>query len=534
MPSAREKAWNYNKEVRGKLGFTKSQFGKTGRNIDSESEKPKLAQESFVNRPKPQQEREPSKSDSIIDEVKSIEERKDKEETDRSDFKKTEGPATVRQAPAITNDELISKHRTGGAFIKAWTIVDHVVIPAVIQPRKSWFYPNYIIGEMIQNSMDRCLDGNEELRWISPNYFSLAVRLYYSVLFYIQIMKAKEAVKMIGRSESTWFRAFKRNFPLESLPVVGPMVPYFANIVSVKPNDDKYDFIFPDYITNQGLRVENGVPNIDPIYFITPNITILAEFLRQFCNLTKTQLEHVENNRYDYFDLTEAHIPHTIGSAFEFAGIEFPAALTVATSSTLSNVGMDRALSETRVHCTNIHPYWQRSRTRNIPAVGKTYNHTNIGDAMRMTESFEWFEECIHMATIQCKFFSDSTNMSQIPSTGGSEMLLSANITGRHEAYEAATSWYPEHWYDLKSGFRTTRADTGPDQFANATYSMTLATISWKVLDHPIGGRQIGHRSGPYWDDKVFEYKTDSDTEVGRRIQTMITSQFYEAKGSAS
>lgn len=534
MFSKQAKMRAYDEGRRSRLGSTKSQFGKVGRNIDFESDKPRLAQERFVEQPKAKQSEIDSTDKSLRREIEVIEERNPNEEVDSKDFKKTDGPPTVRNAPATTNDELITRHKAGGAFIKAWTVVDHVVIPPVIQPKKSWFYPNYLVGSMIVDAMDRCIDGNKELDWIAPNYFSLAVRLYYAVMFYVQILKAKEAATKLTRTESTWFRSLKRVFPLESLPIAGPMIPYFSNIVSVKPNDDKYDFIYPDYQINQGLKVEEGRPDVGPLYFIAPNTTILAEFLRQFTQLTANQLIGQTNNRDDYFDNTGALVPHRLGVDFQFAGIEYQAQLTVGTSSTLSNVAMDKALPETKNRCIEIHPYWRRSKASNIPTVVTTYDHKTIGEALRMDQDFEWFEECIHMATIQCKFMHESTNMSQIPATGGSEVLVSAKMTGKNKSYVAATEWYPTNWEQMKAEFYTTRADTEPDQFANASYALSTGTISWESNGHPIGGRQIGHRSGPYWDNRQFEYKSDYATEVARRLQTMITSLFFDAKGEAS
>jgi len=279
MSSKQAKMKAYDTTRRARLGSTKSQFGRVGRNIDFESDKPRLAQEQFVERPKAGQSEIDSTDKQLRNEISTLENRAESEENDSKNFKKVEGPATIRNASATTGNELITKHQAGGAFIKAWTVVDHVVIPPVIQPKKSWYFPNYIVGSMIVNAMDRCIDGNQELSWICPSYFSLATRLYYATMFYIQILKAKEAAGKLTRSESTWFRSFKRVFPLESLPIAGPMVPYFSNIVSVKPNDDKYDFIYPDYRVNQGLRVDKGKPTIDVEYYIQPNTTILAEFL---------------------------------------------------------------------------------------------------------------------------------------------------------------------------------------------------------------------------------------------------------------
>jgi len=534
MSSKQAKMKAFDTQRRSRLGSTKSQFGKVGRNIDFESDKPRLAQEQFVERPKAKQAEIDSTDSNLRKEISTIEERAEKEETDSNDFKKIEAPATLRTAPAVTGNDLITKHKAGGAFIKAWTVVDHVVIPPVIQPKKSWFFPNYIVGASLVDAMDRCIDGNQELSWIAPNYFSLAVRIYYAVIFYIQILKAKEAAVKLSRSESTWFRSFKRVFPLESLPIAGPMVPYFSNIVSVKPNDDKYDFIYPDYQINQGMIVDGGTVDITAPFFIQPNITLLVELLIKFIELTPRQLVGKTDDEYDYFDDTGAFVPHRIGDDFRYAGIEYTSALTVAMSMSLSNVAMDRALPETKSRCVEVHSYWKRSKITGVPRVPNTYNHGTIGEALRMDQDYEWFEECIHMATIQCKFMNESTNMSQIPATGGSEVLVSAQMNGKHDRYEAAEDWYPENWTHMRARFFTTRADTEPDQFANASYSLTTGTISWVSNGHPIGGRQAGHRGGPYWENHQFEYQSDTPVEVARRLQTMITSLFYDAKGDAS
>lgn len=529
---ARMKAYDDIRKAR--FGSTKSQFGKIGRNIDLESDKPRLAQESFVERPKSKQTEIDSTDSKLRNEISEIKNEAEKTEIDNKDFKKVEAPATVKEAPRMTNNEIIARRTAGGAFLKAWTTVDHVVISPVIQPKKSWFYPNYIVGNLIVDAMDRCIDGNQELTWMCPNYFSLAVRLYYAVMFYVQILKAKEAAGKLSKSESTWIRSFKRVYPLESLPIAGPMVPYLSNIVAVKPNDDKYDFIYPDYLTNQGLQVEKGIPKIDSIFMIQPNVTVLTEFLAMFTELTTTQLKDVQAGGANYFDATGSFVPHTIGSDFIFAGISFHAQLNGETSSCLSNVAMDNALPESKTRCSEIQHYWKRSRISGLPRVGNTYNHQTIGQALRMEEDFEWFEDCIHMATVQCKFMSDSTNMSQIPSTGGSEVLISAEIERSKKEFNGATNWYPELWHNLKAKFYTTRADTEPDQFANAEFAMSTGVIDIKFNQHPIGGRQAGHRGGPYWLNREFEYKSDFGVEVARRMQTMTMSLFYDSKGEAS
>lgn len=537
MSSARRLATAYGNAASGrnaKTGFTKTRFGDVGRKIDAESEKPKLQSRGFVETGKGLEEQRAKESEPVRQELEKIKEDEEKA-VDKADFKSEVERPTVRKAPAKTDDELISKHKVGGVFSKAWTIADHVTVPEVVEPMKSSFMPNFISASVIITAIEHCLDGIEELKWISPFYFSLPARVYWAVLFYIQILKAKEASGKIGKSESTWFRAFKRVFPLESLPVIGPLVPYYTNIVSVKPNDDMYDFIFPEYAQNFGLSVQNGTPVITDSFFLQPNILLVSELLRVYCTMTAAQLEEVDaQGNLIHFDDMGNFIPHRIGGAFNFAGIDYPAALTVATSTTLSGVDLDKPLPESLDRLKQIHRYWQRSRTTGLNPPAQTNLYQGIGQAMRMDDGFEWFEDCIEMATIQCKFFSDSINMSQIPATGGSEALIGVHITGTHEQYNAATAWLPRNWRNLKSQFRTTRADTTSEQFMNAAYALTNGTISWTSNNHPIGGRQAGQRVGPYWNNRQFQFEQANNVEVVRRVETMLRSLFFDAHGQAS
>jgi len=264
-------------------------------------------------------------------------------------------------------------------------------------------------------------------------------------------LKAKEAATKLTKAEGTWFRAFKRVYPLESLPVAGPLVPFYANITSVKPNDDKYDFIYPDYVKNFGISVEKGVPTVSDTFFLQPNILLLSEFLQQFTRMSAADLDAVwQTGETQFFDDSGSFIPNRIGTAFQFAGIDYPAVLTVPTATTLSGVDLDKPLPETKDRLKQILSYWKRAKVADIPQADTTDPYNGIGSASRMIDDFEWFEDCVEMATTQCKFFSDSINMSQIPATGGSEVLIGAHITGKEKDYKAAKSWYPEHWRNLK------------------------------------------------------------------------------------
>lgn len=535
MSTFRNRAMNYDSARKTKFGSTSSQFGKVGRNVDSESEKPKLVNEQFVERPKADQTEQPSTSKEIRGELEKLTNDEDKP-VDKSNFSSRDPHPTVRKAPVSTEDELITNHKAGGAFMKVWTTVDHIVIPQVIESKKSSYTPNYIAANAILMGMERCLDSNEELKWICPNYFSLPVRIYYAVVYYLQIMKAKEAAGKLLRSEGSWFRSFKRVFPLESLPIAGPLVPYFSNLVSVLPNDDKYDFIYPEFDPTGGLTLNKGIPITDPRYFLQPNVALLSSLMKLFCSKSSQALfTPDEDDEYDHFSDNGSLIPKTFDDEpFTFCGVDFPKSLNTACSSVLCNIAMDTELPETIEKLKSTHQYWRKSRCVDIPDVDKDCTFDTLGETLRMKDDFEWFEDCVSMATIQCKFFTESANLSQIPSVGGTEALITAHIMTKDRNLKAAKQWYPQNLKSIEATFQTTRADATPGQFYNSMYALSNATISWTTQGQPIGGYQAGHRTGPYWRNKEFTFQSNEAVPVGTRISTMIQSHFYDYKGEAS
>jgi hypothetical protein len=159
---------------------------------------------------------------------KEIADDKDEDIVDRKDFAPAppSGKAPVANkstvAPAAPANELKS------AFAKCWTIVDTIDIPALQHDRKSTFLPTCVSLFEVLSNMEEILSGNEELRWVSPNYFSLPVRVYYAVIFYVQVLRAKEQSGLLTKSEGSWLRAFFRRYKDTMCPIAGPIVPILS------------------------------------------------------------------------------------------------------------------------------------------------------------------------------------------------------------------------------------------------------------------------------------------------------------------
>jgi len=463
----------------------------------------------------------------------------EKDEVDIKDFGsgqttgKTPAPTktTTHSGPAISELK--------GAFAKCWTTVDDRDIPAVSYTDKSGYIPNCIALFQVLFSMELTLNRNEELRWISPYYFSLPVRIYYAIIFYIQTLRAREQSGTITKPESSFLRAFSRRYKDTSCPIAGPLVPILTNIVSVLPDDDQYDYVYPfnpkkgTYNTTVDQTSKKQTIAVDILHHLLPSLPMLGSFMKIFC--TK------EGTADKYFNDMGEYIPVPKEGGI-FAGIEFPTqpneGYTGAFAQFLYNPAMMMAPPETKSRLREIQSAWRRSSLRHFPDIDRNLDFSQSGpqDLTMLKDEFDWFEPCIDMASVQVKFFSDSTNLSNIPAVGGRSSLVIADLAiktpkGVMDRPTDKSDWYPNVNESIVSTFKATTAELELDDKYNAMYSLTNATFSWKdSAGHKAGSKEAQHRVGPYWDNEKVTYELEHPIKVMTGLNTMIQTQFYESK----
>lgn len=472
---------------------------------------------------------------------KNIENDAEKDVVDTTDF--VTGPNTGKapQKVKTTTFPASAEVELKSAFAKCWTTVDDIDIPAVTHDEKSLFYPTLISLFEVLHAMEEVLSGNEELRWISPHYFSLPVRVYYAVLTYVQILRAKEQSGKLTKPEGSWLRAFYRRFKDTACPVAGPLVPILTNIVACLPDDNQFDFVAPSMptkglhtTTSDGATPPVYTTTVSPLNHILPNVPLVASILRVFC----TTPDLTDAN----FDANGQFVPFTITNGGDLAGVRFPAhtpgAPNATTTKLLNNPAIAHPLPEGKRRLKEIHGFWKRSKAKNVPSLpaNNPYDPTGPSDITLLIDDFDWFQPCVDMATIQVKFFSDSTNLSSIPVVGSMSSLVISELsfTDKAELPASTDEWYPDNFSSAQAKFTSTSADLHLDQKYAAAYALTNSILEWKDTDkHPIGSLASNGRSGPYWENKKYTYRLDHPRSIMTGIFTMIQTQFYDAHGKA-
>jgi len=474
----------------------------------------------------------------LRDEEKRIEEDAEKDIVDKKSF--NPGPESGKNpTPLKTTRQPAAQSELKSAFSKCWTIVDTINIPAVIHDEKSWYIPSGITIFETLFQMEDLLIGNEELRWISPHYFSLPVRVYYAVIYYVQCLRAKEQSGLITKPEGSWLRAFFRRYKDVACPIAGPLVPIFSNIVSNLPDDNQFDFVTPTIPENGTHRVEQTTDTppirtlgVRDVHHLVPSVPMIASILRAFCHLAAITNNEMQDGSF---------VPFLLSAGGNIAGVTIPAQAPGANdaqiSKLLANPTIARPPPEGKERLKEIHPYWRRSRVRRIPEIphNAAYDPRGPHDLTLLGEDFDWFQPCVDMANIQTKFFSDSTNLSSIPTVGGMSSTVICHLSFRNDDVpDDSTMWYPDQYDGSKATFTATSSSLELDSQYEAAYALTNVELQWQDNNHhPIGGNHAPYRNGPYWNNNKKTYELEHAVPVMTGIYTMIQTQFYDAHGHA-
>jgi hypothetical protein len=478
----------------------------------------------------------------LRNEEKELRKDAERDVIDATDFKP---PSSDNQAPPpvrTTTNEPTAVTELRSAFAKCWTTVDDISIPSVTYYDKSTYIPLGINLFQILFATEDVLNGNEELRWISPMYFSLPVRVYYAVIFFVQILRARETSGTLSKPDSSFLRAFLRRFKDTSCTIAGPLVPFFTNLTACLPDDKQYDTVTPTLplkgtysVTHEGSgSTAKQTLVVDPLHHVLPSVPLIGSLLRKFA--TSTDLTDCFSPLGEFVPVPDA--------GGQFAGIDFPPKTgehwNNEYAQVISNPALMRPLPESEFKLREIHQHWRRSAVRHFPNITTTTPFTpeGPGSHTQLIDDFNWFQVCIDMATIHARFFADSTNLSQIPVLGGRSTLVVAELRVINPSDDKETKrpskvegWYPDLFSSLKASFYSLTPVLNQDDEYNAIYSLTNGTVNWKTpTDTSIGSKDAGHRSGPYWDNGKRTFELEHPRAVSTGLYNLVQTLFYSAR----
>jgi len=326
----------------------------------------------------------------------------------------------------------------------------HVLDPDVLENTNTWT-PNAIALFEILNQTRTLSADHRDIQKRYPQYIDYATMVYYCYIFYIQILRARRSANVLSGAESRVLRRFERDFKPESLPIAGPLVPFFSSIVSTQIDDEQFTWVTP-VIAEQLLTANMAAPHLTHGHnLMQPLLPYVVSILAMSVHAEMTQTEmnraHAngdplhwnENDHFVPFNFTATQNAATLwGIDFDktHAGAENQNRLLASSGMTYPYVSDVQALLAARKS-------WMTSNfnkvrvlpsrfglAQNAGANGMTTDGTtainSLDNFLLMNKDGDstFFEKLIENATIHARCFKGQQNLSQIPTVGGSETLI--------------------------------------------------------------------------------------------------------------
>jgi hypothetical protein len=255
-------------------------------------------------------------------------------------------------------------------------------------------------------------------------WFSLVSRVYYGTLIYIRILQGQMFAGTISRDNLKFYKDFISIFPLDDLPVAGPMVAFFMALCVAEDPFQKKNYIVPRL---HSFTIANGNNHFlleEPSRYGFPNMIWLRRGYNRFFNATNA---HIWNG--NFHDTTA----NNIGYADNAAEI------------TQQYAPMDPCIIND-IWTSNTERRTVRAFTTlpTVPTVLRGANGiTTIDEYLGFADSFHWFVNVVKSMTRYTSYFKGSISLGKIPILGAPTMLcpVQYNVAYNNRDHQAQAGY---------------------------------------------------------------------------------------------
>lgn len=419
--------------------------------------------------------------------------------------------------------------------------VYHLGLSAVSRPSVSAFVPWF--GNAFQMLYEMCflVSDNSLLHEMCPEFFSAAMYLYYSHVYFFQILRARAAAgsDVLTRLEKRVLTYYERVGPAEAWPIAAPMIGFIHGLGAHKPEDPVYSWIvprLPDFsVLNDGASppAANGLGTLHNLR-AGQRIPLVPAYQKLLFNFA-TGISDFANGEIRPVGQDAADATH------QFCGIDASAANTRPFQSLVHNTCWYSPTESG--HEFGIVDYEiKRNRIRrwNVPNVPDDGDLRTLQQFLGFQDgaSFNWMSRLLSMSSIFNRFFPGSTTLAEVPPLTTLGMATLVNYSKPASPTPVKDKWF--QWtrdsLSISSIYGYSNTEPGLLDTKRAVAISSRAVLSTSCV--PATGRQVGSLAeGPYFADGTFpERAANPLVESGKQLDPAqrfgeLVTQYYDNKG---
>jgi len=426
--------------------------------------------------------------------------------------------------------------RASQPFENYWSLETSFDLEEVTHEKPNYWTPNALALFEALRVSQRFTVASRIINKHHPEYLEYGVACYYAVIFHYQILRAREAANRLTGEESTFLRRFRRKFPEENLPIAGHLFPILSSVVSVLLPDPKYNWIAPQAAPD--LIGTSTHPNVSDMItrhrggpFLQPSIPMMLAILRHAIRVARdgslTDGTHYDENDYYVTDtLNAAADTRIFSNTFRLNQVAAQEKNCI-----FNFIGVNHPFDADPEQLVQASKHWSRSSFADL-SLDPTHatDEISIKDiemffAMPKTQSMDWFSQLVNQATTHARFFSDIRNVSDLPTTGGNEVLIDT-IMRTNAADGTAVShttrglglilnatakpWRSDLLRKPIAGFRSSRSAVQRAQVLQALAFGTNASLPITIDANHVGSG-VSHRTGKFWEEENWNLEKYAD-----------------------
>jgi len=446
----------------------------------------------------------------------------------------------------------------------------------IFEEANTWTPNSFAMFEILNQMQEFVVDNRVVIKH-HPEYLDYAVACYYSMLFFIQILRAREAAGQLTGEERSFLKRFRASYPEESLVVAGPLVPYFSTITSTLLPDNRYNWIVPTIATGltetltttttgsgRTLKETNVFHDADGSIYLQPMFPYMISILRfatdkyMATHLSDALTSDPQESRF--FNEDGLWIAGNCIDAQTLFGFNFHIGTDTAAPYHIFNTqGLHYPFHAQVDQMDVIHNKWKSSAFNKgiticcSPDTSNTETMTEKNTkgldnflCSPKSKNLDWFRSLLNQAVTQARFIKNVSNLSRINPTSGQEPLIVAKFSrmvNRNTKHAAFTSlkvdadkdnftWYPATWNDLTAEFETTRSGIKREESLQAICFGINASLPFNVKVGTAKGSP--HSQGAYWDDETWTATMFKDSRRGKPMfkgwKTMYQTRYLADK----